>query len=66
MRAEPLAALRALRDCGVLLVRDEHVGLLWLYGAGLATVRPCKRVGNGAAIFQLNDTGKAIAARVLK
>jgi len=63
---ERLVALRALRDCGALLVRDEHIGLLRLYGAGLATVHPCKRAGDGAAIFRLNDRGKAIAAEVLK
>ena len=66
MKPDALAALRALRDCGTLLVRDEHIGLLRLYGAGLATIRPYGRKGQGAAIYRLNDDGKAMAAEVLK
>lgn len=66
MKSEALAALRALRDCGTLLVLDEHLGLLRLYGAGLATVAPYKRAGNDAVIYRLNRRGRAVAAELLR
>jgi len=63
---DALAALRALRDCGTLLVRTEHIGLLRLYGAGLANIRPYGKRGDDAVIYQLSNEGKTIAAEVLK
>lgn len=34
------AALRALRDCGVVRVRFDHPGYIALFEAGLATATP--------------------------
>jgi hypothetical protein len=52
------AALRQLRDCGVIRTRFEHVGLIGLYEEGLVDADPVAD-DDEAVDFRLNVHGRA-------
>jgi hypothetical protein len=64
-----LAALRALRDCGVVRARLQHPGFSSLFALGLAKMRPFPQHEGDQhprRDFMLTTRGKAVANAVLK